>query len=66
MASTKDYRQLLRKVKKQGFDVEQTKGGHVRVTSPCGELSRVIPCTASDFRAIKNSTADLKKIGFRP
>lgn len=65
MASKKDYAQLLRKAKKQGFHAEVVRSGHTRVTAPCGR-SITIPTTASDHRAIKNSTSDLRKIGFRP
>lgn len=60
---SKDTRQLLRKLERQGFRVRMTGGGHYGVSK--GDSREIfMPATPSDHRGIKNTLADLKRIGF--
>lgn len=62
-----DHSTLLRKLRRQGFTVEQTKrSGHYRVRK--GDSRFVtIPGTPSDsWRGLKNCVRDLRKIGYQP
>lgn len=59
----KDVRQLIRRLRKQDFDVCQTDGGHYRVSANGGPYI-VIPATPSDWRSLKNAKSRLRKIGY--
>ncbi|MEV5043418.1 type II toxin-antitoxin system HicA family toxin [Streptomyces griseoincarnatus] len=63
--NSKDVRQLIKKLRAQGFEATPTKGGHwlvkkgnVRVTT--------LPGTPSDPRSLKNCIAALKRHGYTP
>jgi hypothetical protein len=61
-----DISQLVRQIKKQNFKIEDTNGGHIRVTNQTGDYV-IIPSTPSGGRrSLDNSVADLKRIGFDP
>lgn len=58
----KDTRKLSKRVRKQGWEVYYTRNGHICFRSPSGE--KVIgPGTASDWRALKNLKANLRRAG---
>ena len=64
--SNLDVRALVRKLCKQGFSVELTKGGHLRVTNPAGQHINIAN-TPSDARSIRNLSARLKRdLGYDP
>jgi hypothetical protein len=60
--SRKDFRQLLDKVREQGFDVRLGGSGHWVVTSPDGGVTSVSQ-TPSGGRALANTKARLRRIG---
>lgn len=60
----KDLRKLLKHLRKQGFQVERSGRGHIRIRSPHGS-SYVTSCTASDYRARKNLVAAMRRMGAR-
>lgn len=61
-----DYRKQLGALRKRlrrcGWDVSPTGRGHVKFTNPKGD-SAIAPSTGSDWRAILNLKADLKRLG---
>jgi hypothetical protein len=56
--------QLLALAEQQGYRVQPTKKGY-RVLAPGGAGSVCLHRTPSDSRAIKNSEADLRRIGVK-
>lgn len=60
----KDLRKIVQALKAQGFEVTQTSKGHLMVTRD-GVLIATFSGTASDWRAIRNGLAPLKRAGFR-
>lgn len=57
-----DWSQLKRKLKKQGYDVDET-GKHAKITHPDHPgLMYFAPKTGSDHRGIKNTVGGLKKM----
>lgn len=60
--SSKDFRQLLDKVRAQGFDVRLGGSGHYIVTSPDGGVTSVSR-TPGGGRALANTRARLRRIG---
>lgn len=60
---SKDLRPLVKQLKKAGYTVAPTKGGHYGVYAPDGALLQVFAASASDHRALKNLRADLKRKG---
>lgn len=63
MAYRKDIAQLAKQAIKQGWRVEQTKGGHLKWMSPNGgfTFSGVTPSKTDGFIKHKNT---LRKLGF--
>lgn len=59
-----DLRILVRRLRRQGWTAEITKGGHRRFTSPEGEVV-FGPFSPSDHRAIRNMVARLRRAGAR-
>ena len=56
---------LVKKLEKQGFDVDRTGSGHWKVTHPDREGSVIMafsPRSPADYTTVKH----LKKIGYRP
>ena len=60
----KDLKKIVKALKAQGFDVEQTKRGHV-IVSRDGRFVCAFAGTPSDWRGIKNSIAAARRAGFR-
>lgn len=60
---TKEVRQLLKELRKQGFTIEES-GRHFKAFPPGGGPMTVIPRTPSDPRSLKNAIALLRKRGF--
>lgn len=56
-------REVMQALKKQGWKISVTGGGHIKATSPKGE-SVYSANTASDYRSIKKWLRDLRKAGF--
>lgn len=64
MASSKDLKPLIRQARKQGWTVEDTRGGgKLKWISPRGGVPYFSSKTPSDRRAIHNISADLTKRG---
>lgn len=63
--STKDTRQLIRRLRRQGFRVRFGGSGHYRVTGPDGQTI-TMPSTPSSYRGLRNALAWLRRIGARP
>ena len=58
-------RQLLKRLEKEGWDVERRKSGHVKISHPEGGGQSVFASTSpSDHRSIKNTIGELRKIGY--
>lgn len=63
MMMNKDTRKLLAAARDQGFTVETTSRGHLRVFRD-GQLVTTFSGTASDWRAAKNALAAMRRAGF--
>jgi hypothetical protein len=61
----KDIKKLMRSLADQGFDVEPTKKGHLRVYLD-GIWVTTLPGTPSDWRSYRNAVAALKRAGYKP
>ena len=61
--ASKEIRELVRELERQGWRVEPTKGGHFRAFPPQGSPV-VLPSTPSDRRALANTIALLRARGF--
>jgi len=58
-----DLNTLIKQAKKQGWKIEQLRGGHIAFVNPDGERytsSR----TPSDHRSHKNMLVHLRRLGF--
>ncbi|MFB8406800.1 hypothetical protein [Streptomyces sp. NPDC055912] len=78
MATTKDMKQLRKRLEGQGFRLKVTKKNHYQVFAPKEEETEngekeirwtfvtVLPSTPSEYRGMKNSIAELKRAGFVP
>lgn len=63
--ASKDTRQLIRALERQGWTVRLAKSGHYRAISPDG-AAVTIPCTPGRAnRSAKNNRAWLRKAGAR-
>lgn len=63
--SSKDIRQLIKKLEDQGFEVTRSKNGHYAVRKD-GRRVGTLASTPSDPRGTKNAIAQLKRAGFQP
>lgn len=67
MGNSKDYRKALKRwqkqARKQGWTTGVTGGDHVFFTPPDSKLRIICAMTSSDYRAIKNARADLRRAG---
>jgi hypothetical protein len=62
MSYTQDVRQLVRKLKRQGYLLEETKrGSHWEVRTKAGERVATFPSTPSDRRWRDNTLADIRR-----
>jgi hypothetical protein len=60
----KDLRKIVNALENQDFDVQTTKRGNLAVFRD-GALIATFSGTSSDWRAIRNGLAPLKRAGFR-
>lgn len=59
-----DVRALVGQVKRNGWEVRELNSGHLQVRDPTdGRVMGSIPGTPSDWRALKNAKANLKRSG---
>jgi predicted RNA binding protein YcfA (HicA-like mRNA interferase family) len=63
VVASKEIRELVRQLEKQGWRVVTTRGGHLRALPPQGSAV-VLPGTPSDRRAFGNAIALLRARGF--
>ena len=63
-SASKDFRKVIREAERQGWRVEQTKGGHWRFYAPDGVNIVHAAGTPSDRRSFDNTIAQLRKYGF--
>ena len=61
MSASSSMKQIRRQLGRQGFTATKTRGGHWRFTHPGMEGVVFAPDTPSDFRAIKNLQAQLRR-----
>ena len=52
---------VLAQAKRDGWRVEHTRGGHLRLRHPAATTSVVTSSTASDWRAGRNLAAELRR-----
>jgi len=56
----KDVRRMVKAMEHSGYTFERTGKSHVRVLRD-GETVTVFPGTASDYRSIRNTRADIRR-----
>jgi hypothetical protein len=56
------YRELARAARAAGWDITRRRSGHLAWRSPSGAVV-FTPATPSDWRAARNSVADLRRAG---
>jgi hypothetical protein len=66
MSRTKEIRDLLSRLRKQGFLVARVQNGHWSVINPDTGQSCQIPHSPRQSRGVLNATTRLKRIGFDP
>jgi len=59
----KEIRAWLKAAESQGFEVRYTKGSHIQVRNPSGRVIAGSGSTPSEYRAIKNFRAQLRRGG---
>lgn len=57
----KDIKKLRRALERDGFTVQDTPGGHTRITHPDKPGIVFGPSTPSDWRALKNMKAQIRR-----
>lgn len=57
----KDYRQLIKELRKAGYIVDETRR-HPAVSHPEKQGRVTLVTTASDYRSWQNSLADLRRV----
>lgn len=60
----KEWKELCKRAKQQGWRIEHTCNGHTKWLSPNGADIVVSGNTVSDRRGIKNHVAMLRRAGF--
>jgi len=63
LTSSKDLSQLIKRAKKQGWEVVLSNGSHLKWYSPNGKFF-FSGSTPSDHRALSNVRRDLRNNGF--
>lgn len=61
MSFTREADKLWRRLRRQGFTVERTNGGHVRITHPAMHQPVFTSATPSDARSLNNVVALLRR-----
>lgn len=64
--ANKDINRLIKKLRKQGFEVTETKNNHWTVRKGGPKRITTLQSTPSDHHAMKNALAYLKRAGFKP
>lgn len=65
MSVKKELKEVLREAERQGWTVTETGGGHYKLVPPNKDKPIVyIGKTPSDFRALANIIARMRKSGF--
>lgn len=59
----KEVTDLVKELRRQGWEVEKRKSNHIKATPPSGKGCVFFPCTPSDWRSLKNTKAKLKEMG---
>lgn len=59
----RDVRDLLARLRAQGWEIRQARSGHYRAAPPDGGRAVTVPATPSDPRALLNCRADLRRLG---
>lgn len=59
----KEFTKLIRQVRKNGYRVESRGSGHYAISNDDGAVLAILPASASDHRAIKNTIAVLRRQG---
>ncbi|MFD7553588.1 hypothetical protein ACFV9E_03490 [Streptomyces sp. NPDC059835] len=62
--ASKEVKQLIKAIEKQGFRVRPTTKGHYQVYKG-DTFVTVLPGTPSDHRSLKNSLTYLRRAGFQ-
>ncbi len=62
--SRKEARELVREAERQGWRVEPIGDGY-QLYAPDGETIVTIHVTESDVRALRNTIARMRRVGFR-
>ena len=57
----KSIRPVVEKALETGWSVEWSKGGHLKLTHPCGALT-FVSATPSDPRTVKNAESNLRRL----
>lgn len=60
-----ETRKVVRALRKQGFTVDRTTKGHLRVYDPDGNFVTTHSGTPSEYRGWKNFLSDLRRAGFQ-
>jgi len=63
MSIKKEFKELLKSVEEQGGKIKPTKKG-CQVLAPNGKDIVTLDRTPSDWRALSNAVAELRKAGF--
>lgn len=63
--ATKRMRELMRKLRRQGFIVTVANSGHFRVEAPDGSACQVSQ-TPGSSSGVRTQIARLKRIGYQP
>jgi hypothetical protein len=58
---TRELRHLMRDLRRQGFEISPTGGGHRRITRPGQRGAVYTSSTPSDWPALKNLRAQIRK-----
>lgn len=62
----RDLESLLRVIKLNGWRIDYSRRGHIRIYDSKGHHAATTSGTPSDYRAVKNFRADLKRAGLKP
>jgi hypothetical protein len=65
MGLDKEVQKIVREAERQGFRIKPTKKGWMIYGRREGQGCVVLHRTPSDQRGLKNSIADLRRLGFR-
>ncbi len=61
----REWRELIEEAQRQGWRAERTQRGHWQLFAPDGRTIVTLPGTPSDWRAFRNTIAQMRRAGFR-